>query len=76
MKNWFVQLGQVRSEKVSDYLPFVESVKRSGKNIYLMFFGRAGFGLEPKLRLASDKFFDVEASFCEGWRRQLIALNK
>lgn len=50
-----------------DYLPLVEETKRTGKIVYLLFF--AEFGLNPKLRLASDKFFEVETFFCDAWRK-------
>jgi uncharacterized LabA/DUF88 family protein len=49
-----------------DYVPMVREVKRLGKEVYVAFFGSTG--LNPKLRLESDQYFDIESFFGDRWR--------
>jgi uncharacterized LabA/DUF88 family protein len=48
-----------------DYVPLVEEVKRLGKLVHVWFFEREG--LNPALRLASDRFFDLSEGFLATW---------
>ena len=49
-----------------DYVPLVDEVKRLGKLVHLVFFQSTG--LNPKLRRASDTFYDVRHQFEHCWR--------
>jgi hypothetical protein len=48
-----------------DYVPLVEEVKRQGKAVYLWFFEQEG--LNPALRLAADRFYDLSKGFLATW---------
>ncbi len=50
-----------------DYVPLVEEVKRLGKVVHVAFFGGKGRGLSPDLRLASDRFWELEDAFATSW---------
>jgi hypothetical protein len=50
-----------------DYVPLVDEVKVTGKNVYLSFFDHAKGGLSNELRLASDSFFDLTSAFASAW---------
>src|SRR5829696_8160198 len=52
-----------------DYVPLVEEAKRLGKVVHVTFFGEKEYGLSPDLRLASDRFWDLEEVFAEAWER-------
>jgi uncharacterized LabA/DUF88 family protein len=52
-----------------DYVPLVEEVKRLGKVVHVAFFGEKGRGLSPELRLASDRFWELEYAFAAFWER-------
>jgi uncharacterized LabA/DUF88 family protein len=52
-----------------DYVPLVEEVKRLGKVVHVVFFGETGHGLSPELRLASDRFWELEGVFAASWER-------
>ena len=49
-----------------DYVPLVEEVKRLGKVVSLWFFSQEG--LNPRLRLACDEFYDLTSVFVSGWQ--------
>ncbi len=48
-----------------DYVPLVEQVKRLGKLVYVWFFEQEG--LNPALRLAADRFFNLSEGFLATW---------
>jgi uncharacterized LabA/DUF88 family protein len=48
-----------------DYVPLVDEVKRLGKIVCVAAFSSSG--LSPALRLSSDAFVDLEASFKDLW---------
>lgn len=48
-----------------DYVPLVEEVKRLGKSVYVAF--PRNHGLNEKLRLAADRFFDFNNMLRETW---------
>ena len=52
-----------------DYVPLVEEVKRLGKVVHVVFFGEKGRGLSPELRLASDRFWELENAFAARWEQ-------
>jgi uncharacterized LabA/DUF88 family protein len=52
-----------------DYVPLVEEVKRLGKVVHVAFFGEKGRGLSPELRLASDRFWELEYAFAASWEQ-------
>jgi uncharacterized LabA/DUF88 family protein len=52
-----------------DYVPLVEEVKRLGKVVHVVFFGEKGRGLSPELRLASDRFWEMEDAFTTSWKQ-------
>jgi len=52
-----------------DYVPLVEEVKRLGKTVHVIFFGEKGRGLNPELRLASDRFWELEQAFAASWEQ-------
>ncbi len=49
----------------ADYTPLIEEVKRQGKIVYVWFFAEEG--LNPRLRLVADEFFDLTESFIRAW---------
>jgi uncharacterized LabA/DUF88 family protein len=49
-----------------DYVPLVNEVKRLGKLVYVVFFSATG--LSPDLRLASDRFFELDNLFTMAWQ--------
>jgi len=53
-----------------DYVPLAEEVKRRGKILFVAFFDGdpAVVGLSPELRLAADRFFEMNASFLATWK--------
>lgn len=53
-----------------DYVPLVEEVKRLGKLVYVWFFAQEG--LNPALRLAADRFFDLSEGFLATWKSAIL----
>jgi hypothetical protein len=49
-----------------DYVPLVTELKRLGKVVYVYFF--VSSGMSPELRLASDTFFPMDATFLARWK--------
>ena len=52
-----------------DYVPLVEEVKRLGELVHVAFFGEKVRGLSPELRLASDRFWELEYAFTTSWKQ-------
>ncbi|PYV52217.1 MAG: hypothetical protein DMG98_24560 [Acidobacteria bacterium] len=52
-----------------DYVPLINEVKQLGKIVYVLFFSASG--LNPELRLASDRYFEMEPFFCTHWNAYL-----
>jgi len=50
-----------------DYVPVVEAIRRAGKRVVVAFFGQ-GYGLSPDLRIAADRYIDLEDYFLRSWR--------
>ena len=51
-----------------DYVPLVQEVKRSGKQVYISFFtGDSDAGLSDSLRLEADLFLNLSGLFDEKW---------
>lgn len=48
-----------------DYIPLINEVKRLGKVVYVLAF--ANSGLNPELRISSDRFFEMEPFFYDTW---------
>ena len=48
-----------------DYVPVVQEVQRLGKIVFVWFFENEG--LNPKLKLAADHFFDFTPHFLRSW---------
>jgi uncharacterized LabA/DUF88 family protein len=53
-----------------DYIPLVEEVKRLGKIVVCMFFGKEGLGLNPELKLACDEFYPLDEEFQKSWAEE------
>ncbi len=49
-----------------DYVPLINEVKRLGKIVYVFSFSQSG--LNPELRLASDRYFEMEPFFYDCWK--------
>ncbi|MCK4415462.1 MAG: NYN domain-containing protein [Candidatus Eisenbacteria sp.] len=54
-----------------DYLPLVQEVKRLGKVVCVFFFAEPGYGLNPELRVAADRFGPLDQFIIDNWRRHL-----
>jgi uncharacterized LabA/DUF88 family protein len=50
-----------------DYVPLVDEVKRLGKVVYVEFFRQSG--LSNNLRLAADRFFEMDEFFLHQWKQ-------
>ena len=48
-----------------DYIPLISEVKRLGKVVYLLSFSQSG--LNSDLKLASDRYFEMEPFFYDCW---------
>ena len=53
-----------------DYIPLVEEVKRLGKRVIVWFFG-VDDGLNPRLRLAADEYYDLTQLWINSWKTRV-----
>ena len=49
-----------------DYVPVVEEIKNAGKRVVVAFFG-PNYGLSTDLRIAADRFVNIEGYFRDSW---------